>query len=301
MKYWITYLRATLAAFCWGITFVWYKTAFEAYGPYEVVTLRLFLAAAILFIIMAFDRDSMKLQKGDVFKMMVVAFFEPFLYFNGEANGMLYVSSSVGSIIIAVIPIFAAIGAWLFLKENLSLGVMLGVVLSTIGVIVLTVGSGDFRSTFKGVVYLIFAVFAAIGYSLTVRPMTLKYKTLAIVGYQSLFGFLFFLPIFLIRDSRHFFTMQHPPEALMTVIAMSLFASIFAFILYTDVIRKLGVAKTNIFTNLIPVFTVILAAIIHKDRIDLKTLGGLLLVLCGLFLSQINPERLRFKKAKANP
>lgn len=67
---------------------------------------------------------------------------------------------------------------------------------------------------------------------------------------------------------------------------MSLFATIGAFALFTDVIRSLGVAKSNIFTNLIPVFTVVLAFIILGDPISLRTIVGLSLTLLGLVLSQ---------------
>ncbi|MDD4232680.1 MAG: EamA family transporter, partial [Candidatus Cloacimonetes bacterium] len=56
--------------------------------------------------------------------------------------------------------------------------------------------------------------------------------------------------------------------------------------LFTDVIRSLGVAKSNVFTNLIPVFTVVLAFIILGDSIGIRTILGLGLTLVGLFVSQ---------------
>lgn len=288
MKLWITYFRAVAAAFCWGITFVWYKVAFDGgYRPYEIVFLRLLLASAVLLIFMSFQKGSFKLEPRDLLQMIGVAFFEPFLYFVGEANGMQYVSSSVGSIIIATIPIVAAVGAWIVLKEKLSKLVVGGILLSCMGVVIMTLGQGELSGSLKGILLLFLAIMAAVGYGIAVRPLTLKYSTTTIVGYQSIFGMLFFLPLFALKDGLHFINMQHSSEGLITIAAMSIFASIGAFVLYTDVIRKLGVAKSNVFTNLIPVFTVILAAIILKERIDLKTILGLGLVLGGLFLSQI--------------
>lgn len=288
MKLWATYIRAVAAAFCWGITFVWYKVAFESgYRPYEVVFLRLLLASVILLVFMVFQKGSFKMERRDLRQMIAVAFFEPFLYFIGEANGMQYVSSSVGSIIIATIPIVAAIGAWIVLRERLSKLVFGGIILSCLGVVVMTLGQGELSGSLKGFLLLFLAIIGAVGYGISVRPLTLKYSTTTIVGYQSIFGMLFFLPLFIFKDGSHFFSMQHSGEGLSTIVAMSLFASIGAFVLYTDVIRKLGVAKANVFTNLIPVFTVFLAAIILKDKIGIKTLLGLGLVLSGLLLSQI--------------
>ena len=286
MKLWITYLRAIGAMFFWAITFVWYKIAFETYRPYEVVFLRLILASVLLFALMIISRHWQKMDSKDLWRMMIVAFFEPFLYFNGEANGMQFVSSSMGSIIIATIPIFAAIGAWLILKERLSVYVILGVVVSCLGVGIMSYGSGELTATLKGIMFLALAIFGAVGYGLMVRPLTLKYSTLTIVAYQSFFGALYFLPVFLLVDGRHFFSVSHSARGLTTIVAMSLFATIGAFTLFTDVIRSLGVAKSNIFTNLIPVFTVVLAFFILGEPIGLRTVLGLTLTLLGPGLAQ---------------
>ncbi|MDD4231345.1 MAG: DMT family transporter, partial [Candidatus Cloacimonetes bacterium] len=272
MKLWITYLRAIGAMFCWAITFVWYKIAYETYMPYEVIFLRLFLASILLFGVMVISKHWQKMHREDIWRMMIVAFFEPFLYFNGEANGMMYVSSSMGSIIIATIPIFAAIGAWLLLRERLSVYVILGVIISCLGVAIMSFGGGELRATITGLMFLVLAIFGAVGYGLMVRPLTLKYSTLTIVAYQTMFGAVYFLPMFLILEGRHFFTVTHSLRGISTIVAMSLFATIGAFVLFTDVIRSLGVAKSNVFTNLIPVFTVVLAFIILGDSIGIRTI-----------------------------
>lgn len=286
MKLWVTYLRAIGAMFFWSITFVWYKIAYETYLPYEVVFLRLLLASILLFGAMTITRHWQKMDKRDIWRMMVVAFFEPFLYFNGEANGMQFVSSSLGSIVIATIPIFAAIGAWLLLKERLSIFVIMGVIVSCIGVVIMSFGGGELRATLTGIMFLALAIFGAVGYGLTVRPLTLKYSTLTIVAYQSFFGAIYFLPMFIFFEGNHFLNVTHTARGLSTIAAMSLFATIGAFALFTDVIRSLGVAKSNIFTNLIPVFTVVLAFFILGDPISVRTILGLTLTLLGLALSQ---------------
>jgi drug/metabolite transporter (DMT)-like permease len=286
MKLWVTYLRAIGAMFFWAITFVWYKIAYETYRPYEVIFFRLLLASIILFGIMAIGRKWQKIERGDLWRLMIVAFFEPFLYFNGEGNAMQYVSSSFASIVIATIPIFAALGAWLLLKERLSIWVIMGVIVSCMGVVIMSFGSGEIRATMIGMMFLGLAIFGAVGYGLMVRPLTLKYSTLTIVAYQSIFGAIYFLPMFLIVDGSHFMSVEHSLRGIYTIVAMSLCATIGAFVLFTDVIRSLGVAKSNIFTNLIPVFTVVLAFFILGDAIGIRTIIGLLLTLIGLLLSQ---------------
>lgn len=271
----------------WALTFVWIKLAFEAgYRPVEIVFLRLLLASALLFLFAAAARHAEQPRRQDIGAFMLMAFFEPFLYFMGEANGLQYVSSTLGSLIIATIPLFAVLAAWLVLKEKVTLWLFVGLLVSFAGVALLALEGGEIRSTVRGVALMFLAVFGGMGYAITVKRLTLKYQTLTIVSWQSLFGMLYFLPVFLLRDAGHFFTMQHSIRGLGIIAAMSLFASVGAFALYTGVIRELGVIRSNLFANLIPVLTAFLAFFILGDRPTLRTVAGILLVIAGLVVSQ---------------
>lgn len=271
---------------CWSVTFVWIKVALQTYRPYEITLLRLVLASALLFLVIWIGKKSEKISKKDYLHLMLVSFCEPFMYFIGEANGMQYVSSTLGSLVISTIPIFAAVGAWIILRERISALLLIGLLVSCTGVAVMSLGSGDLSANTKGILFLLIAVLAGCFYGITVRSLTLRYSALTIVAWQSLFGMLYFLPLFIIQDGKHFLAVQHSAEGLVTIAAMSLFASVGAFMLFTGVIRDLGVAKSNVFTNLIPVFTVILAYLILGNTLNVIETIGLALALIGLLLSQ---------------
>jgi len=195
------------------------------------------------------------------------------------------VSPTLGSLIISTIPIVAAIGAWFFLKEQITIYIVIGLIISFSGVAILSFESPDLRATIKGILLLLVAVFSGMFYSITVRGLTHKYSTLTIVAWQSLFGMLFFLPFFLFMHAEDFVHKIHSAKGLITISAMSIFASVGAFMLYTGVIRDLGVIKSNVFTNLIPVFTVVLAYFILGQKVSLITVFGLGLTICGLMIS----------------
>ncbi len=287
MKNIFTYVNAGLAMLFWSLTFVWIKVALRWYRPIEIVLLRLVLASFLLFTVMLIMRHKEKIQRKDLMHFMLVAFCEPFCYFLGEANGMQYVSSTLGSLIISTIPLVSAFGAWALLKEKITPLLIVGLIVSFSGVALLSFESPDLSATLKGILYLMLAVFAGMFYGITVRGLTLKYSTLTIVSWQSFFGMIFFLPMFLINDSAHFFNMHHSTLGLGTIAAMSVFASVGAFMLFTGAIRNLGVIKANVFTNLIPVFTVVLAYLFLGDKITPITIVGLLLTITGLLISQL--------------
>ncbi len=282
----LAYIKAVLAMLFWALTFVWIKIAFRWYTPIEIVFLRLVLASFLLFAASLLLRHKEIPEKKDIFRFMMVAFFEPFCYFMGEANGMQYVSPTLGSLIISTIPLFTVIAAWLFLKEKVTGWIFLGLFISLLGVGLLAFESEEIWATAKGIGLMMVAVFGGMFYGITVRKLTLKYETITIVSWQSLFGMIYFLPVFLALDARHFFSMQHSGLGLLTISAMSVFASVGAFMLYTGVIRELGIIKSNLFTNLIPVLTAITAFLILGDTPTLKAVTGIALVILGLLISQ---------------
>lgn len=295
MKYWLVYLKAVAAMLFWAVTFVWIKVAYQTYRPYEIVFLRLVLAVALLFGVSFLLRQREKVAGRDLLYLMLVAFCEPFMYFLGEANGMQYVSSTLGSLIISTIPLVSAVGAWLFLKERLYPLLIVGLLVSFSGVALISFAEPDLHGTLKGVLLLLLAVFSGMFYGISVRRIALKYSSLTVVSWQSLFGLLYITPLFLYYDWGHFSTVTHSAEGLLTIAAMSVFASVGAFLLYTGVIRDLGVIRSNIFTNLIPVFTVFLAFFILGDKLNLRGAAGVALTVLGLLISQL-PDLHRLHK-----
>jgi drug/metabolite transporter (DMT)-like permease len=63
--------------------------------------------------------------------------------------------------------------------------------------------------------------------------------------------------------------------------------------LFTYSIKHLGVNRTNIYINLIPVFVAVLAFFILGDRLSLQNMIGIGVTIAGLFLSQIKKRKVK--------
>ena len=61
--------------------------------------------------------------------------------------------------------------------------------------------------------------------------------------------------------------------------------------LFAYSVRHVGIARANIFSNLIPVFTAIFAFLIVGDRLTVRNGVGMAVVIAGLFLSQAGKNR----------
>ncbi|MFN3410888.1 MAG: DMT family transporter [Exilispira sp.] len=297
-KKFFIYIIATLSMLFWGLSFVWVKIVYQYYRPFTVVTIRLLLASILLLIYQSIFKDRQKVSISDIPKFILLAFFEPFCYFLGESFGMQYVSSTIASIIIATIPVFAPIFSFIFYREKLSISGISGLIISVTGVILLVVDRNlNLSAPLKGILLLLFAVVAAIGYGIVAKKLTFSYGSVTIIKYQNGFGFFFFLPFFLIFDLNHFLSIKPDIRLISNILALTIFASVLAFILFTKVLRELGINSANIFTNLIPIFTAIFSFLILKERFNLQKIVAIILVIAGVFVSQLDFKG-RLKKFK---
>lgn len=279
----------------WGITFVAFKFANESLEPIAIVFIRLVISIPFLFGFALLTGRVMKIRKADFKWFLLLAFTEPFIYFLGEAFGLSLVSSTLGAIIIATIPLFVPIAAYLLLKERLSLTNIIGLIVSFAGVITVVMASeGKFNGNFKGILLMFLAVLAAVGYTILVKKLVHTYNGIIITAWQSTLGALMFLPLFLIFEIDRVALSSISPESLWAVLYLGIFGSGICFILFTVGIRELGASKANVFANIVPVVTAIVSFFLLKEAMPLMKIAGILIVLAGLLLSQLNSFRPKY-------
>ncbi len=284
------YISIILAMTFWSLTYVWYKMVFEAYNPITTVLLRLVLSSVILIILMAPIKKLEKINFKDLKYFLLVSFFQPFLYFLCESLGVKLVSSTLSAVIISTIPLFSPFATAYFFKERITRLNIWGIVVSIIGVgLVMFSKNTDsaFYATPLGIMFLFIAVAAGIGYSIVVKKLSGKYNSISIVTYHNIIGIFFFIPLFFIFEYKHFISVGYVEEAVVPLLELAFFGSSFAFIFFTFSIKKIGVTKSNAFTNAIPVLTAIFAYFMLGETLSFIKMAGIGLVISGLFMSQI--------------
>lgn len=278
----------------WALSFVWYKIANEAYRPLTIVYFRVIISAILLSLFLFSTRRFEKIRKEDRKYFLLLAFLEPFLYFLGESFGLTYVTSTTGSVLIATIPLFAAIGGWIFFHEKLKLINYFGIIISVTGVMIFVLNrDGTISFDPRGLALLSLAVLSAVGYSLVLRKLTENYNPVFIVNIQNVIGAVFFLPLFLMFEMKHMIDLPINTRSLTAIIELAIFASCGAFILFGFAVKKLGVTKANVFTNLIPILTALFAFFMIGEVLSLQKAAGMIIVITGLFLSQIKRKQKR--------
>jgi drug/metabolite transporter (DMT)-like permease len=252
-----------------------------------LITLRLILASALLFSASKMSGKFQLLRKKDLKLFLLLAFFEPFIYYVGETYGLTLVESTLAAVIISTIPLFAPVLAFAILRERIGWANVLGIIVSLVGVFfVIYEPGGQFNANPWGVALLFLAVFAAICYATTLRKISTHYSTLNVIFYQSLLGLIFFVPTFFLTDYPTIQYLKVSANSLVALVMLSVFASVIAFVLFAWAVRQVGVTRTNVFVNLIPVFTAILSWLVLDELITLTKWSGIVVVVLGLFVSQ---------------
>ncbi len=283
------YFLVILGMVFWGFTFVAFKFAYESFHPISIIFLRLFVSIFFLFGFAFLLKRLMRIKKRDQKWFLLMALFEPFFYFLGEAFGLTLVTATVGAVIISTIPLFVPFASYLIFKEKLTLMNQIGLVISFAGVLMVVMAkSGGLSAQPKGVLLMFVAVFSAVAYTMVVKKLADDYNPITITAYQSLYGLIMFVPLFIAIGLPVLDIRAASSESLWAVTYLGVFGSGICFILLTIGIRELGAAKANVFGNLIPVVTAIVAYLLLNESMTTMKIGGIFVVMAGLLMSQIS-------------
>ncbi|AFG38733.1 putative permease, DMT superfamily [Spirochaeta africana DSM 8902] len=280
------YLGLVTAMAFYGLSFISTKAVLQELGPVGILLIRISLSSLLLHLVYRLQRSRkrQRIAAGDLRFFMVVALFQPFLYFMSENLGLDRVSPAVASIIIGTIPVVTPAIAAPLLGERLSRLNIIGLVVSLAGVAVIT-GSGDGTEiSIAGILLLFGAVLAAAGYAVAVRRVPAHYDAFTIVRMQNLLGIPMVLPFFLLFEVGAGITVS--ATAALHLGFLSVFPSTISFILLSNGIRQVGAGRANAFANLVPVFTAGFSVLFLAEPVVLRVWLGMALVIAGVSIAQ---------------
>lgn len=282
------YPLISLAVIFWGMSYVWTTIVFKYYHPISIIFLRLFISTALLVAYTFLSGKAEKIRKEDTWLLLLSALFNPFLYFLFENYGLKNSTPTISAVIIATIPVFVSIVWYFLLKEKLSLINIIGIIVSFLGISIMLVNP-DFslNSSMVGVLFLSGAVIMAVIYTVLLKRLANKYSALTIITYQNMIGVIYFLPLFLFFDFKYFITVRPNSELVYSLLSLAFFASTLAFIFYTMSVKKIGISRTSVFGNLMPVVTAIFSAIFISEIFTITKIIGMAIVIAGVMVTQV--------------
>ena len=274
------YMLLILLAAIWGASFIFMRILAPALGPVATADMRLLIAGIVLALYMKSQKRSLS-WKIHWKKYVVIGLLNSGFSFLLFSFAALHLPASVSVILNSLTPLFGALSAVIWLKQKLTLKLVIGIILGFTGVVIIRGGANiEFNLiTFLSIGACILAtIFYGIG-GIYVKLKAHDIHPSAIAAGSQLSVGLLFLPLIFILPI-------HTEITLTIVVITILFAvlcSAIAYLIYYRLIKNLGPVKTTTVTFLIPVFGFIWGAIFLQETISLGMILGGMIVLSGIY------------------
>ena len=275
-----------LAMILWGGSYIALKLAFRTLDPMVVIFGRMAIGAAF-FLCFKGRLKGVTYRKGDWRMLVLMALFEPCLYFIFESLALTKTSASQAGMIVAMLPLLVAVAARFFLKEHISKRTITGFFLAIFGACWLSIGGEATDASpdpILGNFLELMAMASAVGYIILMKKLTLKYPPFLITGVQAMVGSMFYFPLLFLPSTDLPTTFD--PTGFAAVVYLGLFVTMGAYGLFNYGVSRIPASQATAFTNLIPVLTVIMAGVILGETFTRMQYIASTIVLSGVILSQ---------------
>ena len=281
------------AMLIWASSFIALKLAMQDLEAYTVIFFRMIIASlCFIYFIKSFLKY--EFSRRDIKYILLLAFFEPCLYFIFEAKVIQLTTASQVGMITSLMPVITAMAAGYFLKEIITKQLLLGSLIAIAGVVWLSLQSTTSVSApnpMLGNFFEFLAMVCGAGYTIVARYLANRYSALFITAIQVFIGTIFFFPFFLYE----FYTtdFNFSMTSILCVLYLGIVVTLAGYGLYNYALTKIEASKAAVFVYLIPVFTLILAFLILNEKLSLVELVASVIILIGVLISEVPIDKLK--------
>ncbi len=273
-------LQLFLLAALWGGSFLFMRISATALGPAILIEARVTLAALFLLVVSIFIKRKLPLLQYKK-HFFIIGLFNtalPFLFFAYAAQTL---NASTLSILNSTAAIWGAVIGVFWTRTPLTKHALLGMIIGIVGVIILV--GWDAASLGTDAIFPIIAgILAAVCYGIASNYTRTAPQ---ISSFDNAHGnmwaaALIVLPLVFFIPIREMPTI----EISLSVLALGIFSTGVAYLLYFNLVASVGAASTLSVTFLIPVFGIFWGYLILDEQVGWNTVFGTVLVLSGTML-----------------
>jgi drug/metabolite transporter (DMT)-like permease len=278
-----------LAAVLWGINFVLVKTSLRELSPAGFNGLRILLTSLIFLGILAVSGEGFGAARSDLWKLALIGFFGNAVYQVLFIKAMSLTTASNTSLILSMSPIYVALLGLVLRIERIHWAAWMGIAVSFLGlyfVISRQHGGPSFSAAsaagdaaiFFGT--MLWALYTVLSDAFLRKMSPLQFSTVT-MG----FGALFYVP-YTLGDIRRIPWDSISWVAWAGLVLSAIFGLVIGYLAWYNSVRKVGNAKTAIYSSLTPLFTFVFAALWLGERLHPVVLAGAVVILAGVYLTR---------------
>lgn len=285
------HILAFLTIVFWGTTFVSTKVLLQDFSPVEVLFFRFVIGYVSLLAVCPRLLKTTGWKQERIF--MGAGLSGIALYFLLENIALKYTFASNVGVIVAIAPFCTAILAQFLLRgERLTVYFFVGFAAAMAGICCIAFnGSQVLQLNPLGDALAAAAAVAWAFYSICMRKIgEFRYNTVLCTRRVFFYGLVIMLPLLPLWDFHWGFERFSKPVNLGNILFLGFGASALCFVTWNWAVKVLGAIKASVYIYLVPVCTVLAAAIILDERITGLAMLGTALTLLGLVISEFSPK-----------
>jgi drug/metabolite transporter (DMT)-like permease len=280
-----------LMTFFWGSNFSIIKTAIrEMPGP-AFNGLRMVLASVVFLVILGW-RDGLrasvaKVERKDWLPILALSFIGHGMYQLLFLGGVARTSVANSSLIFGLTPVTVSLlSAWLG-HERPGWTRWIGTLLSLFGIYLVVARAQQSTSSLAGDVLIVGAMLSWATYTVGTRPLLARYSPVFITGVSMAIGTLMYAP-FALLWLRGVDLSNVSRGAWAGIVYSALFSLVAAYIIWYTAVHEVGGGHTAIYSNVVPLVAMAIAAIVLHEPLTPLKIGGAAAVLGGVALTRLD-------------
>ncbi len=280
------HLLALITITIWGTTFVVTKTLLRDYDALQIMLMRFFLAWVVLLLLTRrIERPAGLKGEAGIFALSLSGVS---LYYFFENTALTYTLASNVSIILAAAPIFTAVLAHIFTKdEKLTRQIWAGFVIAIAGV-VLVVFNGTYVLKLNplGDALSILAALSWGIYSVLLKKYVGRYDSLFLTRRMAFYAVIVTAPFAVWGKGLPPLEPLAKEENLFCLLFLGILGSALCYVAWNKAIQRIGLVNTNNYIYLNPFVTMVAAAIVLDEKITGAGFAGAVLIVGGIIVSE---------------
>jgi drug/metabolite transporter (DMT)-like permease len=252
-------------------------------GMYTLI--RLLLGSVILLIACKVKNGGLKIARNDLLRFFLCGASAMSLYYTLEGFAFTMISASMGSLLLATIPIFGIAADRLLFKRKITKVKIICIFVSIAGVYLVV--SGDLSaSKLIGLGIMVICAILWTFQIIVIKPLHDRYDLLTILTGTFISGFIMQIPLTLLTGTHAEFT----PDGVEIMLFTTVFCLVVAQAGYVFAIKHLSVTIVSAFENMLPVITIALSFVMYGTMLSPVQLAGAALIISSVTILVVKDQ-----------
>ncbi len=273
-----------------GFSFLFSKIALNITVPSVMLAVRFTAAFLVLNLIVLLGKKTVSFSlKGKPLKYVILlALFQPIIYFVAESYGITFTSSAFAGTIIAVIPLMGIVFDVLIMRQKVTIKQVLCSVGTVVGVLITTIGARGMKSSVIGVLLLLVAVVAGALFYVFSKKAGESYSPLERTYVMFGLGSVTYITYALVECRGKYGELIIPALTnsmfWICILYLAVVSSVMAFLLLNYGSSYVTVSEASIFANFTTVISIVAGVVFVNEKFTWPQIVGALVIVGSVYV-----------------